>query len=133
MYRGRHARLYEVPPDMVRHRDPAAGSRRAGMAGDHRRFARVASCSSVPRWARCPDRPANSAAGDEDLRPGLSVQCVSKTQFRTIGAREVSVRIALTALVAAVLAVLAGLGVYSAAQPAAKQVQTPTVNYGSRP
>jgi hypothetical protein len=54
-------------------------------------------------------------------------------QFRTIGAREVRVRIALTALVAAVLAALAGLGVYSAAQPAAKQVQTPTVNYGSRP
>ena len=25
VYRGRHARLYEVPPDMVRHRDPAAG------------------------------------------------------------------------------------------------------------
>jgi hypothetical protein len=25
VYRGRHARLYEVTPDLVRHRDPVAG------------------------------------------------------------------------------------------------------------
>jgi len=42
-------------------------------------------------------------------------------------------RIALTAIVAAVLAGLAGVGVYTASQPAAHQIQTPLVNYGTRP
>lgn len=41
-------------------------------------------------------------------------------------------RIILTALVAAVLAGLAGFGIYQAAQPTAAQVTTPLVNYGSR-
>jgi hypothetical protein len=41
-------------------------------------------------------------------------------------------RIALTSLVAAVLAGLAGVGVYAASQPATKQVQAPVVDYGSR-
>ena len=48
-------------------------------------------------------------------------------------AGEVRMRIALTALVAAVLAGFAGVGVYTASQPAAKQVQAPVVDYGSRP
>jgi hypothetical protein len=41
-------------------------------------------------------------------------------------------RIALTVLVAVVLALAASYGVYQAAQPTAKQVTTPLVNYGSR-
>jgi hypothetical protein len=42
-------------------------------------------------------------------------------------------RIALTALVAAILAGLAGVGLYSASQPAAQKIEAPLVNYGSQP
>lgn len=42
-------------------------------------------------------------------------------------------RLALTAVAAAVLAALAGAGVYTAAQSTTQQVQSPVVNYGARP
>ncbi len=41
-------------------------------------------------------------------------------------------RIALTAVIAVVFALLASFGVYQAAQPAAQQTQAPISNYGSR-
>jgi hypothetical protein len=41
-------------------------------------------------------------------------------------------RLILTTILAVVLAGFASFGIYQAAQPTAKQVTTPLVNYGSR-
>jgi hypothetical protein len=41
-------------------------------------------------------------------------------------------RIALTAVIAAALAILASAGVYGASQPAASQAKTAVITYGSK-